>query len=53
MTSTDTTALEQHIQAATRALLEQQKPDGHWVFELRPIAPFRPNTSHAPLRWAG
>src|SRR5437660_6144373 len=34
MTSTDTTALEQHIQAATRALLEQQKPDGHWVFEL-------------------
>src|SRR5712672_603661 len=34
MTSTDTTALEQHIQAATSALLEQQKPDGHWVFEL-------------------
>jgi len=34
MTSTDTSALEQHIQAATRALLEQQKPDGHWVFEL-------------------
>jgi squalene-hopene/tetraprenyl-beta-curcumene cyclase len=26
--------LEQHIQAATNALLEQQKPDGHWVFEL-------------------
>jgi squalene-hopene/tetraprenyl-beta-curcumene cyclase len=34
MTSTDTSALEQHIQAATRALLERQKPDGHWVFEL-------------------
>jgi len=34
MTSTDTSALEQHIQAATSALLEQQKPDGHWVFEL-------------------
>jgi squalene-hopene/tetraprenyl-beta-curcumene cyclase len=34
MTNTDTSALEQHIQAATRALLEQQKPDGHWVFEL-------------------
>jgi squalene-hopene/tetraprenyl-beta-curcumene cyclase len=34
MTSTDTSALEQHIQAATRALLEQQKPDGHWVYEL-------------------
>src|SRR5215470_19802079 len=34
MTSTDTSALEQHIQSATRALLEQQKPDGHWVFEL-------------------
>src|SRR5438105_14828228 len=27
-------ALEQRIQAATRALLERQKPDGHWVFEL-------------------
>jgi squalene-hopene/tetraprenyl-beta-curcumene cyclase len=34
MTSTNTSALEQHIQAATNALLEQQKPDGHWVFEL-------------------
>src|SRR5262245_31047888 len=34
MTSTDTSALEQHIQAATSALLERQKPDGHWVFEL-------------------
>src|SRR5262244_4579956 len=34
MTSTDTSALEQHIQSATRALLERQKPDGHWVFEL-------------------
>jgi len=26
--------LEQHIQQATQALLEQQRPDGHWVFEL-------------------
>jgi len=34
MTNTDTSALEQHIQAATRALLERQKPDGHWVFQL-------------------
>src|SRR5215467_10288689 len=34
MSSTDTSALEQHIQAATRALLDRQQPDGHWVFEL-------------------
>ena len=34
MTNTDTSALELHIQAAAGALLEQQKPDGHWVFEL-------------------
>src|SRR5262245_5596485 len=34
MTNTDTSALEQHTQAATRALLERQKPDGHWVFQL-------------------
>jgi squalene-hopene/tetraprenyl-beta-curcumene cyclase len=27
-------ALEQHIQKGTQALLEQQRPDGHWVFEL-------------------
>ncbi len=27
-------ALEQHIQKTTRALLAQQRPDGHWVFEL-------------------
>src|SRR5690349_22503564 len=26
--------LEQRIQAATRALLERQQPDGHWVFAL-------------------
>ena len=26
--------LEQHIQKGTQALLEQQRPDGHWVFEL-------------------
>jgi squalene-hopene/tetraprenyl-beta-curcumene cyclase len=27
-------ALEERIASATRALLERQKPDGHWVFEL-------------------
>jgi squalene-hopene/tetraprenyl-beta-curcumene cyclase len=27
-------ALEQHIDKATQALLAQQRPDGHWVFEL-------------------
>ena len=27
-------ALEEHIQKGTQALLEQQRPDGHWVFEL-------------------
>jgi squalene-hopene/tetraprenyl-beta-curcumene cyclase len=27
-------ALERHIQRATQALLAQQRPDGHWVFEL-------------------
>src|SRR5437764_15218686 len=27
-------ALEARIAAATRALLERQQPDGHWVFEL-------------------
>ncbi|HUZ32229.1 MAG TPA: squalene--hopene cyclase [Xanthobacteraceae bacterium] len=27
-------ALDQHIQTATQALLAQQRPDGHWVFEL-------------------
>jgi squalene-hopene/tetraprenyl-beta-curcumene cyclase len=26
--------LEQSIQAATKALLDRQQPDGHWVFEL-------------------
>jgi squalene-hopene/tetraprenyl-beta-curcumene cyclase len=26
--------LDQHIQKATQALLAQQRPDGHWVFEL-------------------
>src|SRR5262249_29773837 len=29
-----TDALEQSIGRATRALLERQRPDGHWVFEL-------------------
>src|SRR3954465_14556562 len=27
-------ALEERIASATRALLDRQKPDGHWVFEL-------------------
>jgi squalene-hopene/tetraprenyl-beta-curcumene cyclase len=27
-------ALDRHIQTATQALLAQQRPDGHWVFEL-------------------
>jgi len=27
-------ALDRHIQIATQALLAQQRPDGHWVFEL-------------------
>jgi squalene-hopene/tetraprenyl-beta-curcumene cyclase len=27
-------APERHIQKATQALLAQQRPDGHWVFEL-------------------
>jgi squalene-hopene/tetraprenyl-beta-curcumene cyclase len=30
----DPAALERHIQAATTALLQLQRPDGHWVFEL-------------------
>src|SRR2546430_12746809 len=34
MTEINPTALEDKIQAATRALLELQQPDGHWVFEL-------------------
>ena len=29
-----TTCLNEHIQKGTQALLEQQRPDGHWVFEL-------------------
>jgi squalene-hopene/tetraprenyl-beta-curcumene cyclase len=27
-------ALEERIQKATNALLAEQRPDGHWVFEL-------------------
>jgi squalene-hopene/tetraprenyl-beta-curcumene cyclase len=27
-------ALERHIRAATDAILADQQPDGHWVFEL-------------------
>jgi squalene-hopene/tetraprenyl-beta-curcumene cyclase len=33
MTDSDL-ALEDRIQTATRALLDRQQPDGHWVFEL-------------------
>src|SRR2546428_13457074 len=28
------TPVDRSIEAATRALLDRQKPDGHWVFEL-------------------
>jgi squalene-hopene/tetraprenyl-beta-curcumene cyclase len=31
-------ALDDHIATATRALLDLQQPDGHWVFELEPDA---------------
>ncbi|MEA2904125.1 MAG: squalene-hopene/tetraprenyl-beta-curcumene cyclase [Alphaproteobacteria bacterium] len=34
MTDSRDPALNERIATATRALLEQQKPDGHWVFEL-------------------
>src|SRR5262252_4243441 len=34
MTDSRDPALEENIQAATRALLDRQQPDGHWVFEL-------------------
>jgi len=34
MTDASKNALEERIQAATRALLDRQEPDGHWVFEL-------------------
>jgi squalene-hopene/tetraprenyl-beta-curcumene cyclase len=34
MNEINTSALEDQIEAATRALLDRQKPDGHWVFEL-------------------
>jgi len=34
MTESRDPALEERIQSATRALLDRQKPDGHWVFEL-------------------
>jgi squalene-hopene/tetraprenyl-beta-curcumene cyclase len=30
----DTSALEESIKRGTRALLDRQRPDGHWVFEL-------------------
>jgi squalene-hopene/tetraprenyl-beta-curcumene cyclase len=34
MTDSRDPALEKSIDAATRALLDCQRPDGHWVFEL-------------------
>jgi squalene-hopene/tetraprenyl-beta-curcumene cyclase len=34
MTDSRDPALEERIAAATRALLDRQQPDGHWVFEL-------------------
>src|SRR5262249_25167831 len=34
MTESRDPALEERIQRATRALLDRQKPDGYWVFEL-------------------
>jgi squalene-hopene/tetraprenyl-beta-curcumene cyclase len=34
MTDSRDPVLEQRIQAATRALLDLQQPDGHWVFDL-------------------
>jgi squalene-hopene/tetraprenyl-beta-curcumene cyclase len=34
MTNPRDPALEERIQAAGRALLDRQRPDGHWVFEL-------------------
>src|SRR5262249_18061865 len=30
----NSTTLEESIRRGTRALLERQRPDGHWVFEL-------------------
>src|SRR5215510_2269971 len=34
MTMVERLALEQHIASSTKALLDAQKPDGHWCFEL-------------------
>src|SRR6187401_2846840 len=34
MSSISLPMLEERIQAGTKALLDQQQPDGHWVFEL-------------------
>src|SRR3954447_24663719 len=34
MTMVERLALDQHIASSTRALLDAQKPDGHWCFEL-------------------
>src|SRR4051812_11749110 len=34
MTMVERLALDQHIASSTKALLDAQKPDGHWCFEL-------------------
>lgn len=34
MTTVERAALEKHIASSTKALLDAQKPDGHWCFEL-------------------
>src|SRR5262249_10873356 len=34
MTMVERLALDKHIASSTRALLDAQKPDGHWCFEL-------------------
>jgi squalene-hopene/tetraprenyl-beta-curcumene cyclase len=34
MTMVERLALDKHIESSTKALLDAQKPDGHWCFEL-------------------
>jgi squalene-hopene/tetraprenyl-beta-curcumene cyclase len=34
MTMVERLALDQHIASSTKAMLDAQKPDGHWCFEL-------------------
>lgn len=42
--------LESSIDSATLALLDDQRPDGHWVFELEAdcTIPARPRKRHGP-----